>query len=242
MSFEVWLQQRLTAHGYPVGLIDGIIGPVTVRALKEFQIDHGLPITSVADPLSVMGLRAEPQQATPKEMIAIPDRELNELDPVAPKGVKNVWPTQAGVPAFYGAMGSSLVKCPIPFDMRLAWDKNTRIRAVTVHAKVKASAQRCFERIAQTYSARERAEIGLDLFGGSYNQRPMRGGRRPSMHSWAIALDFDPERNQLSWHKPQARLSEDDAVPFWEIWEAEGWVSLGRARNFDWMHVQAARL
>ena len=25
-------------------------------------------------------------------------------------------------------------------------------------------------------------------------------------------------------------------------WEEEGWISLGRARDFDWMHVQAARL
>ena len=29
---------------------------------------------------------------------------------------------------------------------------------------------------------------------------------------------------------------------FWEIVESEGWTSLGRARDFDWMHFQAPRL
>ena len=70
----------------------------------------------------------------------------------------------------------------------------------------------------------------------------MRGGTQYSMHSWGIAIDFDPERNQLNWGRDRARLAAADCVPFWDIWEAEGWVSLGRARNFDWMHVQAARL
>lgn len=28
----------------------------------------------------------------------------------------------------------------------------------------------------------------------------------------------------------------------WKCWEEEGWVSLGRQRNYDRMHVQAAKL
>ena len=72
--------------------------------------------------------------------------------------------------------------------------------------------------------------------------RKMRGGSSYSMHSWGIAIDFDPERNQLKWGKDRARLAQPDAVEFWRCWEAEGWVALGRARDYDWMHVQAARL
>ena len=43
MNFEQWLQSRLTAHGYPVGVIDGKLGPISVAALKAFQSAKGIP-------------------------------------------------------------------------------------------------------------------------------------------------------------------------------------------------------
>jgi hypothetical protein len=113
---------------------------------------------------------------------------------------------------------------------------------MTVHTKVAASAERVLQAVASIYSPAERKTIGIDLFGGSLNVRKMRGGSAYSMHSWGIAIDFDPERNQLNWGRDKARLAQADAVPFWSEWEKEGWLSLGRARNFDWMHIQAARL
>ena len=70
----------------------------------------------------------------------------------------------------------------------------------------------------------------------------MRGGSQWSMHSWGIAIDFDPDRNQMQWGRDKARLAKPDLETFWRIWEEEGAVSLGRTRNFDWMHVQFSRL
>lgn len=126
--------------------------------------------------------------------------------------------------------------------MVLAWDRSQRVRKMTLHTKVAASASRILTRVAGIYSLQEREALGLNIFGGSLNVRKMRGGSSYSMHSWGIAIDFDPDRNALNTKAPQARLSHQDAVPFWEEWEKEGWLSLGRARNYDWMHIQAARL
>ena len=243
LSFEQWLQSRLTAHGFCPGPIDGIVGDQTVAAIRAFEKANGLPVNGTADETVVKALRAPAGIVTPKEMAAIPDRDAeSRISPRPNTNNGTLWPRQSQVPAFYGRVGTSQTRIEIPFDMVLAWDTGRRITRMTLHEKVAPSAERALNRIADIYSDAERSTLGLNLFGGSLNVRRMRGGRRYSMHSWGIAIDFDPQRNQLSWKRPRARLSHEDAVPFWQAWEAEGWLSLGRARNFDWMHVQAARL
>lgn len=237
MDFEHWLQSRLTAHGFPVGPIDGAIGPKTIAAINAFQRSRGLTVSGKADEATVTALK------TSSSIVQdAPDRDGPV--PPTPAGMhptKN-WPRQADVPSFYGAVGTSQTTIEIPFDMWLAWDKSVRARKMTLHTKVAASAERVLQAVASIYSAAERKTIGIDLFGGSLNVRKMRGGSAYSMHSWGIAIDFDPERNQLKWDHTRARLAQSDAVPFWLEWEKEGWLSLGRARDYDHMHVQAARL
>lgn len=232
MDFEHWIQSRLTSHGFPVGPIDGVIGDKTTAAIKAFQSRNGILLSGKADEATIAALRST--SAGPVV------RPIGEDQP-APT-IKSVWPRQADVSAFYGAVGTSQTSIAIPFDMWLAWDKSVRVRKMTLHTKVAASAERVLQAVAGLYSAQERKTIGLDLFGGSLNVRKMRGGSAWSMHSWGIAIDFDPERNQLKWDHTRARLAKPDAIPFWLEWEKEGWVSLGRARDFDHMHVQAARL
>lgn len=237
MNFEQWLQSRLTAHGYPVGVIDGKLGPISVAALKAFQSAKGIPASGIANEATVAALRLSATASVP----AIPARaQVPEKETFQPS--KTVWPRQADVPAFFGAVGQNQTSIEIPFDMWLAWDKGTRIKKITVHKRVAESAERAFQKIANAYSPAERKNIGIDLFGGSLNVRKMRGGSSYSMHSWGIAIDFDPERNQLKWGRDKARLAKPDAVSFWVAWESEGWLSLGRARDMDWMHIQAARL
>lgn len=237
MNFEQWLQSRLTAHGYPVGVIDGKLGPISVAALKAFQSAKGIPASGTANEATVAALRLSATASVP----SIPERaQISEKETFQPS--KTVWPRQPDVPSFFGAVGQNQTSIEIPFDMWLAWDKGTRIKKITVHKRVAESAERAFQKIANTYSPAERKNIGIDLFGGSLNVRKMRGGSSYSMHSWGIAIDFDPERNQLKWGRDKARLAKPDAVSFWVAWESEGWLSLGRAKNYDWMHVQAARL
>lgn len=242
-TFEHWLQGQLTAHGFPVGPIDGIVGDLTRAAIRAFEAANGLPVNGTADPLVVKALRAPAAVATPADMASIPDRDAEEEHPAEPAARSpQTWPRQRDVRSFYGEVGRHQTRVEVPFDMWLAWDKGVRIRHITLHEKVAASARRVLEDVSSIYTAPDRAALGIDLFGGSLNVRKMRGGSAWSMHSWGIAIDFDPIRNQLRWHAPKPRLSHSDAIAFWQAWEREGWLSLGRARDFDWMHVQAARL
>jgi len=82
-------------------------------------------------------------------------------------------------------------------------------------------------------------ELRLDLFGGCLNVRKMRGGSSWSMHSWGIAVDLDPDKNQLTWGKDRASFAKSEYDPFWKIVADEGWTSLGKAENRDWMHFEA---
>ena len=238
MSFEEWVQSRLTAHGFAVGPIDGDIGPKTIAAINAFQKSRGLNVSGQADAATVDALRLS-SSFTPAPP---PSRDGPDLTPPSAPPAPIVWPRQKDVISFYGPVGTNQTTIEIPFDMWIAWDKSLRARKMTLHTKVAASAERVLQAVAGIYSAAERRDIGIDLFGGSLNVRKMRGGSAYSMHSWGIAIDFDPERNQLNWTRTKARLAKPDAIPFWLEWEKEGWLSLGRARDFDWMHIQAARL
>jgi len=43
------VQAQLQRDGYYSGPIDGVLGPMTRRAIAAFQADHGLAITSAVD-------------------------------------------------------------------------------------------------------------------------------------------------------------------------------------------------
>lgn len=204
-----------------VGRIDGLFGPRTELAFIAFNrlkagLDHE-------------------------------EKWRDELE--APKPFKPIetskteWPKQDDVPSFFGvACKPKMKRLSLPFEMKLAWDLGTAIDGFMIHERVHDSAMRVFDQIYKEYGDDGIEDLGINLFAGCYNCRPMKGGSRASMHSWAIAIDFDSARNRFKWDHKHARLAKPDAVKFWEFWEAEGWVSLGRARDFDWMHVQAARL
>lgn len=224
-------QTRLAELGFDPGPIDGIAGPKTKAAIRAFQRLNGLKGDGIVGALTTAALWPAP----------IADRNTDPRSAI-PAQAKPVWPRQQDVAAFFGEPGQHQVMLDLPFPMRLAWDKRQTIKRFSVHAKVHDSAARAFARIAEDYDAAQRQALGIDLFGGCLNVRPMRGGTRLSMHAWGIAIDFDPARNQLKWGRDRARLALPDANRFWDIWEAEGWISLGRTRNYDFMHVQAARL
>jgi hypothetical protein len=77
----------------------------------------------------------------------------------------------------------------------------------------------------------------LDLIGGAFNFRKKRASSSDlSLHSWGIALDWDPLNNPMK--KPLTKT-----LPNWwyDIWRANGWHD-GRAfPTPDPMHIQFAK-
>lgn len=154
----------------------------------------------------------------------------------------NNWPKQnySELVKFYGKVGTNQTTLELPYEMRLAWDLKSKVTKITCHEKVKDSLERIFKKTLEHYGIEKIRELRLDLFGGCLNVRKMRGGNSYSMHSWGIAVDIDPDRNQLKWGKNRATLARPEYDAFWKIVESEGGVSLGRERNMDWMHFQFA--
>lgn len=163
----------------------------------------------------------------------------------APSAIAALFPRQADMVEFYGPAGgpdctAGRVDLPMPFV--LAWDLNTKITRFSCHKKLASPMTAIFRDAYAHYGAQRFADLRLNWFGGCYNFRAMRGGVSLSTHAWGVAVDIDPERNQLRWGKDRAALAGADYAAWWGIVESHGAVSLGRAKNFDWMHFQFARL
>jgi hypothetical protein len=157
----------------------------------------------------------------------------------------NKWPKQNydSMVNFYGEVGENQSSLVLPYSLVLAWDTNVTVKKLTCNKKVQQSIYTIFENTLKTYGIKDIKKLKLDVFGGCLNVRKMRGSTTSwSIHSWGAAIDLDPNRNQLKWGKDKAVFAKKEYEPFWKIVETEGWVSLGRARNYDWMHFQAATL
>jgi hypothetical protein len=78
----------------------------------------------------------------------------------------------------------------------------------------------------------------LAKYAGCYNPRPMRGGNRPSKHSWGSAIDLDPDHNGLKTSWPVAATMPIEVM---EEFAREGWIGLGWQIGRDSMHFQPTR-
>lgn len=227
-------QQMCADFKIEVGKIDGLMGEQTRYAFRIFDAKD-----DAAKLQAETTWRDDPNASPPsddnKPPVKLPPVETLNL-------VKPIWPRQADVIRFYGPVGQNQTDIVFPYPCRIAWDLGVKATHTSIHEKVHDSALRVMNRVFSHYGLAEIQRLRLDLFGGCLNVRKMRGGSSWSMHSWGIAMDWDPDRNQLKQNHTQAEFARADYKTWFELWEAEGWLSLGRARDYDWMHVQAARL
>ncbi len=219
-----FVQSYATMLDLDAGEVDGLVGPQTLFVVD--QLEELVRTGKFPDPW--------------RDDAKAPDARTKKLITVNPNG----WPMmdEKSMFAFYGQVGSDQVTLELPYPMRLAWEEKHVVKALTCHRKVHDSMGRVLAGVLGQYGAKAITELGLDLFGGCLNVRKQRGGSQWSIHAWGAALDIDPLRNQLKWGRDKATLDAAAYDTWWKLWEKEGWVSLGRNKNFDWMHVQAAKL
>jgi hypothetical protein len=134
--------------------------------------------------------------------------------------------------------GSYLVSITLPYPMRLAWDKNTKVTKMRCHKLVADKFLAVFNELLDAYGYEELVELGIDLFGGCFAFRAMRGGSEWSRHSWGIAIDLDPERNKLKETDRTARFARPEYQKMIDIFYKHGFISLGVEKNYDWMHFE----
>lgn len=212
-----FIQLYAAMEGFDGGPLDGYIGPQTVHALDQLIY---LATNGTKEPTWIPN-------------IEIPTSHIQSSIPLQ---------NYKDLVQYYGEVGTNQVKVNLPHAVRLAWDTDTKINRFTCHEKVADSLVRVLNRVIDHYGSEQYIELGMDLWAGCLNVRKMRGGNRYSMHSWGIAIDWDSARNRLRWDSSKANFAKPIYDEWWKIWEDEQWVSLGRAANRDFMHVQRARL
>ena len=141
-----------------------------------------------------------------------------------------------GKPNITGA--GYLATINLPYPMRLAWDLDTKVTRMSCHKLVADKFLAVFNDLLKHYGYEKIVELGIDLFGGCFNFRKMRGGSDWSTHSWGVAIDLDPSRNLLKETSRTARFARPEYKPMINIFYKHGFISLGVEKNYDWMHFE----
>ena len=213
------VQFNALSKGIEAGTLDGLIGTQTRHAFQQLvylEKHHRLPELWRNDD--------EPTQ--------LGKGKLNHHE----------FPTYANIKQVFGEPATNLKTVRVPFELRLAWDTSVKVQKITCHKKVAPSLLGVLEDLLEHYGLEQLQQLGIDLYGGCFNKRKMRGGAKLSTHSWGAAIDLHPSMNQLRWNHKKALFAKQDYQFLLSAFAAEGWVSLGVAKDYDWMHFQAVKL
>lgn len=156
-------------------------------------------------------------------------------------GMKRRIMTDKEVFALYGSPGNTnnFTQIICPFPMIIAWDTKVKVNKLTCHKKIAQPLSNVLKDLVTAYGASKINSLGIDLYGGLYNKRLMRGSTtRWSRHSWAIAIDLDPARNQLREDHTTARFARPEYKPMIDIFHKYGFVGYGPEKDYDWMHFE----
>lgn len=213
------IQFTALSKGIEAGKIDGLIGTQTRFAVEQL-------------------IYLEKHHRLPELWRKDADSQRTNTSKLNPHG----FPTYANIRKVYGEPATSLKTVRVPFELKLAWDTSVTVQKITCHKKVAPSLLGVLEDLLEHYGLEELQRLGIDLYGGCFNKRKMRGGSKLSTHSWGAAIDLHPVQNQLRWNHKKALFAKNEYQFLLKAFAAEGWVSLGAAKDYDWMHFQAVKL
>ena len=141
-------------------------------------------------------------------------------------------PTQNGSPY--------LTTIKLPYPMKLAWDRKVSVNKMSCHKLVAQNFTNVFNELLAHYGLAELQRLEIDIFGGCFNFRAMRGGSEFSRHAWGIAIDLNPEKNTLKMTFAQSQFSKPEYAKMHEIFEKNGFINLGKTKGYDSMHWEIA--
>lgn len=208
------IQEQLNKLGYGPLVVDGKIGPKTIGAIRSFQKDKCLEVDGKVGPKTEEALFGHVSRR--------------------PMGT-------AEIISKYGQPGSkNLVTIALPYKMIVSWDKKVKISTLECHKNIAENLKAVFNQILADYGEAKINELGINLYGGCYNYRKMRGGSEWSRHAWGIAIDLDPERNGLKTKWKNARFSRPEYKKMVDAFYKYGFLSYGIERDLDAMHFEIA--
>lgn len=150
--------------------------------------------------------------------------------------------TNEALEAVYGPPGEdNLVRIELPYEMKLAWDTDATVNSTLCHEMVAERLSNFLIDINEIYSEDEIEKYGLNLFGGVYNYRNMKGSLRMSTHAWGIAMDLNPTGNPYKAPFESTVFGAAELKPLLDAGEANGFLNAGRYMGKDTMHFQAAK-
>lgn len=167
----------------------------------------------------------------------------------APKGITLAPPASDyySVKKVFGEPCDSknLTTIQLPYEMKLSWDKGVSINKVSCHRLIATQLTAALKELLEDKGLDWITEHGLDLYGGIYACRRIRGGQSTSKHSWGIAIDLNPDANGLRTPyqnglqgKPGYATMPQEAI---DIFKKHGFKNLGEAIGRDAMHFEYTR-
>lgn len=130
---------------------------------------------------------------------------------------------------------ANLVKWTPPYPLFYS-EHHAPLHTLLVHKLCVPTFDLAFKQVLGHFGAEGVKRNRLDICGGTYNFRPMRGGSRLSAHAYGIAIDMDPDHNPF----PHRWITDGLNMDFVNIMMESGFWWRGYHGDIDPMHFQCA--